>query len=182
MAGILDFNVSEALRLSNIKRWGIIEMSREQSVAEHSYNVSLISLCVVNHIKGGQWEHDSEIRNLRADTLEWAVVHDLPEVVTGDIPTPMKDHISMDYSQIFPIYSQMYSELFTSTAMVIVRLADLIDARQFAQKFCVDSRKEEIVSEISNKIKDLLRPIQNRDVRDAALKAGVICHQDLMGL
>jgi 5'-deoxynucleotidase YfbR-like HD superfamily hydrolase len=37
-------NIHQKLRLYTINRWGMVEVSRHQSVAEHSYNVALIEL------------------------------------------------------------------------------------------------------------------------------------------
>lgn len=145
---ILDFSFEQVMRLYNIKRWGIVEMSKSQSVAEHSYNVAMISMGICVAIK----EPVNEAMTL-------ALVHDLPELVTGDIPTPVKAHVGNDLEHfemaMFPKLTQHKISV-SPMSVRIVKLADLIDAKQFALKFCVDSRKHEIISEMSKKIEDLI--------------------------
>lgn len=72
----------ELLRLSHISRWGIVQTARHQSVAEHSWRVWLL-VC--------QW---SQAAALTKEELAWskdlALMHDIPEIRTGDCPTPAK--------------------------------------------------------------------------------------------
>jgi len=77
------FGVVPELRLGIIKRWGIIKMKREQSVAEHSYNVAVI---VDRLFKILQVEDGVSANDLVAE----AVRHDRDEVYTGDVPSPAK--------------------------------------------------------------------------------------------
>src|SRR5947209_4790213 len=58
-----------------------------ENVAEHSFNVALIThaLCTIARSLFGK-----EVDTNRAVTL--ALFHDVTEVVTGDIPTPVKHH------------------------------------------------------------------------------------------
>lgn len=147
---IFDFSFQQVMRLSSIKRWGIIEMARPQSVAEHSYNVTMIALYFVDRIP-----NNHKPAQLREIVLNYALAHDLPELVTGDMPTPIKQLIkhSLDDAErdLFPILTS-YKEALSPLAKVICKMADLIEAIQFARKFCVDSRKEEIIDEMLDKI------------------------------
>ena len=142
----LGFSFEETMRLSNIKRWGIVEMSRPQSVAEHSYNVAMISTMVMNRLsRGGR----GITHTLRLAVVEWALVHDLPELVTGDIPTPIKSMIKGPLATaeraLFHTMA-LHEEALPPLALAICKAADLIDAIQFATKFCVDSRRREIIN------------------------------------
>ena len=143
---IFDFSFEEVMRLSNLKRWGIVEMSRSQSVAEHSYNVVMISAYIVDKLP-----NEIKPAGLREIVVNWSLVHDLPELVTGDIPTPIKELIrtSLDGAEkdLFPELS-LYKESLCELSRVICKIADLMEAIQFANKFCVDSRKKEIIDEM----------------------------------
>lgn len=145
---ILDFNFKQAMRLSTIKRWGIVEMSRSQSVAEHSYNVAIITNALCDLIPGIYLEA----------SLYWALCHDLTEVVTGDIPTPLKDANKVSFeameSVMFPEFSELKGKMRADHPLEadIVKLADYIDAIQFAQKFCVDSRSRAIIAEMTSRM------------------------------
>jgi len=140
---ILDFSFQQMMRLSNIKRWGIVEMSRPQSVAEHSYNVAIIASAICDRI-----DLSPEYKNA---VVNWALTHDLPEVVTGDVPSPLKRFSPITFndleSEMFPLY-RASKEKHQGMAAMIVKVADYIDAIQFAQKFCVDTRKDGIISEM----------------------------------
>lgn len=151
---IMDFDFNQVMRLSNIKRWGIIEMSRDQSVAEHSYNVSMICHMIMFAMD------DDRIRPDMA--INWALFHDLPEVVTGDIPTPLKSIGPQTFRQIeeklFPKYSEVRATMVKDhpIEMAIVKVADYVDAIQFAKKFCIDSRKDAVISEMVCKMDELI--------------------------
>lgn len=80
--------IAELLRLSHVKRWGIVNTARVQSVAEHSFNVALIVLAIARKAWPGP---EAPPNNLMATTLMTvALLHDAEEVRTGDAPTPYK--------------------------------------------------------------------------------------------
>lgn len=147
---IFDFSMLDALRLSSIKRCGIIEMYRDQSVAEHSYNVAMLCMEIMNQMNPADVEF-----GMKQNIIEWALVHDLTEVVTGDIPTPFKEAISEDikrYEEVcFPKIS-VHKKSLSELELTIVKIADLLDAFQFITKYCADSRVSDIVSEIHEKL------------------------------
>lgn len=143
---IFDFSFEQVMRLSNLKRWGIVEMSRSQSVAEHSYNVAMIAAYVADRLP-------SKVKpaGLREIVINWSLAHDLPELVTGDIPTPIKADIRESLNKaernLFP---EMFAhkDSMSRLGLAICKVADLLEAIQFANRFCVDTRKKEIVEEM----------------------------------
>src|SRR5512138_3574847 len=85
-------------RLRWIKRWGLKRNAHEENVMEHSWEVSVIAhtlALIKNRYYGG---------NLDANAIATAALyHDITEVITGDLPTPIKYHseeISLAYKQI----------------------------------------------------------------------------------
>ena len=89
---------SNLFRLRWIKRWGLMRNSYEENVMEHSWEVAVIahSLALIkNQQFGGQLDAN-------AITVA-ALFHDVTEVITGDLPTPIKYHspdIEAAYKQI----------------------------------------------------------------------------------
>lgn len=78
---------SNLFRLRWIKRWGLMRNSYEENVMEHSWEVAVIAhtLAVIrNQYFGGQVDAN-------AITVA-ALFHDATEVITGDLPTPIKYH------------------------------------------------------------------------------------------
>lgn len=90
---------AEFLRASHISRWGIVQTAVRQNIAEHQYRVWLLCQC---------WADVAGLTaNEKRDAGHLALVHDLPEIRTGDAPTPhktpeMKAYLTEVEHQILP--------------------------------------------------------------------------------
>lgn len=74
-------------RLRWIRRWGLMRNAIEENVATHSWEVATLAhaLAVIrNHHFGGQVNPEQ--------VATAALYHDATEVITGDMPTPVKYH------------------------------------------------------------------------------------------
>ena len=72
-------------RMKYINRWGLMRNTRNENIAEHSLDTAIIAhlLCVLRNDRfGGNVDPD------RAAVL--AIFHDTTEIITGDLPTPVK--------------------------------------------------------------------------------------------
>ena len=83
-------NIHQKLRLSNIPRWTMVNTTRQQSVAEHSYNVTLIAMELAKRMSVGEDYGGIDRFAIHKDIVLIAINHDLMEVLTGDIPAPTK--------------------------------------------------------------------------------------------
>lgn len=85
-------------RLRWIKRWGLKRNAHDENVMEHSWEVSVIAhtlALIKNRYFDGQVDANA--------VATAALYHDITEVITGDLPTPIKYHsqaISSAYKQI----------------------------------------------------------------------------------
>lgn len=85
-------------RLRWIKRWGLKRNAHTENVMEHSWEVSVIAhtlALIKNRYYGGTVDANQ--------IAVAALYHDVTEVITGDLPTPIKYHspeISAAYKQI----------------------------------------------------------------------------------
>jgi 5'-deoxynucleotidase len=85
-------------RLRWIKRWGLKRNAHEENVMEHSWEVSVIAhtlALIKNRYYGGTVDANA--------VATAALYHDITEVITGDLPTPIKYHspeIQAAYKQI----------------------------------------------------------------------------------
>ena len=72
-------------RMRYIERWSLMRNSRSESLAEHALDVAIISHCLAT-IANVRYQ-----RNLDADKAALiGIYHDASEIITGDMPTPVK--------------------------------------------------------------------------------------------
>ncbi len=72
-------------RLKWIDRWALMRNSSKENLAEHSLEVAMLShaLCVIGNKRFG--------KNLNAERAALlGMYHDVSEILTGDMPTPVK--------------------------------------------------------------------------------------------
>ena len=85
-------------RIKWIKRWGLKRNAHDENVMEHSWEVSVIAhtlALIKNRYYGGSVDANA--------IATAALYHDITEVITGDLPTPIKYHstaINAAYKQI----------------------------------------------------------------------------------
>lgn len=82
---LLDF-VQLLDRLASLPRtgWLLAGLTDVESVAEHSFGVAAIAACLVDQLRESGTEIDGE------RVLRMALLHDVGEVFTGDVPKPAK--------------------------------------------------------------------------------------------
>ncbi|SEB88724.1 5'-deoxynucleotidase [Paenibacillus sp. GP183] len=130
-------------RLRYIERWSLMRNTVKENVAEHSFHVAILThaLCTIaNEV----FKRDIATN----EAVSMALFHDVTEVFTGDIPTPVKhqnpeilsnfrkiEEISADklFSMLPPELQPMYKPLVTGKSdqtelRRFVKAADLLDA------------------------------------------------------
>lgn len=72
-------------RMRYIERWALMNNAKPENLAEHSLEVAMIAhaLCVIGNVR-----HGKRLDADRAAVL--GLYHDAPEIITGDLPTPVK--------------------------------------------------------------------------------------------
>lgn len=85
-------------RIKYINRWGLMNNTRQENLSEHSLEVAIIAhaLGVINNKR-----FNGSINPERLAVL--AMYHDASEIITGDLPTPVKynnDKIKTAYKEI----------------------------------------------------------------------------------
>jgi 5'-deoxynucleotidase YfbR-like HD superfamily hydrolase len=122
----------ELARASHVKRWHIINTTREQNLAEHQYNVTVIGLELYKQLIG---------ETASAMFMSALLFHDSSEIRYGDIPTPGKAFIQ-SYAGKCDLFSSMDEGIMPKLPYVdnehpgvvdsehnrIIKLADLIEA------------------------------------------------------
>jgi 5'-deoxynucleotidase YfbR-like HD superfamily hydrolase len=81
-----DHFLETAYRLREMKRFGIRQVNRDTSPAEHSWFTSVLALYISTHS-----DPKHEKYNL-GELLAKAIMHDIPESITSDVPYFVKHH------------------------------------------------------------------------------------------
>ena len=139
-------------RMKYINRWGLMRNTRSENLSEHSLETAIVAhaLAVIGNEKFGR-SRDPQ----RAAAL--ALLHDAPEIITGDMPTPVKYHsedIRKAYAEVENLAAERlvsllpeelrpyYRELMTMSAPGDEELRPLIKAadRISAAIKCIEER------------------------------------------
>ena len=72
-------------RMKYIERWALMRNSRAETLSEHSVEVAMIAhaLCILGNVR-----HGKKLNPEKAALI--GIYHDAPEIITGDMPTPVK--------------------------------------------------------------------------------------------
>ncbi len=144
------------LRIQYIHRWVIIATHRHQSVAEHSNLVSIIT-----------WDLGRRLgldETSIARAVTYAALHDVAEVATGDIVTPLKRHLTQHYSvNIDAIEHELCPDITTARDVAgdigctIVKLADTLEAKWHLEAVAMGSHARSIIEQMDMAIEKTLR-------------------------
>ncbi len=74
-------------RMKYIQRWGLMRSQNSENLSEHTLEVAQLThaLCVISNARLGS---DIDV----GKAVLYALYHDCSEIITGDLPTPIKYH------------------------------------------------------------------------------------------
>ena len=126
-------------QMKNIARWGLMYNTRQENLSEHSMECAVLAhaLALIGNREFGKKYDATRI-------LAAALFHDMNEVLTGDLPTPIKyynDSIKESYKEIERIsLEKMLSLLDEDTAREYKELLNLSEEEESivkgADKLC----------------------------------------------
>ena len=131
-----ELTARDISRTAITHRWHMVMTRRQQSLSDHLYLVTMFSLILIAKCFG---THRPPQVN-RELIMEFALTHDLPEVITGDIPTPLKkrlralgagDALNKIEDDVDPRVAYLKDKAKVGVEGDIVKLADLIEAITF---------------------------------------------------
>ncbi len=80
----MNITLAHVRRMGHIKRWHLVNTTRQQTLAEHSFMVAIIVARMMQKLGF----------DMTAAMWRQAMFHDVAEIAIGDIPTPAKKLIS----------------------------------------------------------------------------------------
>lgn len=76
-------------RMKYINRWGLMKNARSENISEHSLDTAMIAHALA--LIGNRF---FDKKYLSEQIAMWALFHDCAEIITGDLPTPVKYYSS----------------------------------------------------------------------------------------
>lgn len=163
----IKLSIRDQLRMSSVNRWQIMKVDRGQNVAEHTCNVMLISveiLCRYNALTGSGLE-------VMPTMIRQALYHDLPEVMTGDIPSPMKRALSpaamLQVTEIEECFVPRSPAAKGSFVYKIVKCADYIDAIHFLTNNANDAHSASALNNLRVRLAHECSKCDNPELQEA---------------
>lgn len=145
-----SLSLADIGRTQHVKRWHIVDMIKDQSVAEHSYMVAMIAANIAH--KTGY----SDLIQNQAITM--ALIHDATEGITGDVPSPVKGWVS-GYSELEKKLDPCGTDFRDAAQQLvhrIVKMADLIEAIHHLEKYGIRGRtRDYTVKTLRSKLTEL---------------------------
>ena len=132
---------SDHLKASYIRRWGIVHTATEQSIATHMYRVWMLI-----RMWGPAIGLDKDEQYLAES---WALVHDLAEIRTGDMPTPhktpiVKQHLKEVEASICPAAAEIEEAIEGSMVADFCKLCDTAEAVLFLKTDGIGAHAREV--------------------------------------
>jgi hypothetical protein len=119
------------MRLHAVKRWHMIDTTRQQTLAEHSANVALLTYFIAKTSPINHFDNPMAVAVA-------ALVHDAAEAFTGDIPSHTKRMI-MGVDELERIVSSAIFDVEVGeNSRILVKLCDLADGIRFVRLHGVD--------------------------------------------
>ncbi len=133
-------------RMKYVNRWGLMHNDRDENLMEHSFETAVIAGALANienEMFGGNYDVDK--------ITQIALFHDASEIVTGDMPTPVK-YINSTMSNVYKEVEKKAQETLLSSLPCKLK-------SKYEEYFTPDDDSKLIVK-AADKISALLKCIQ----------------------
>jgi 5'-deoxynucleotidase YfbR-like HD superfamily hydrolase len=119
------------MRFHAVKRWHMIDTTRTQTLAEHSANVALLAYYLAATSPQMYFGPSQNVAAL-------ALIHDIPEVFTGDIPSHTKRHLAGLHALEKAVAPRLFTLQAPEPIELLIKLCDLADGIRFIRLHGVD--------------------------------------------
>lgn len=150
-------NIQDTYRLASVFRWHIVAVGKPQSVAEHSYFVTLLVDALFPHTRMDEIDYNFAIR--------YALIHDAVEAYVGDIPSPVKQAMRPD--ALHELETQCLGTSMAGALDVgqeikdLVKLCDRLEAVKFLTKYATSDHAFNVMRRLSHDLDQYMVRLQN---------------------
>lgn len=161
----MGLTTAEQLRACHVRRWHIVQVAREQTLAEHSFAVAVIAGSLATAMRWTGLLH----HGLQLKLLQWSLSHDLIEVRTGDVPTPFKRFLEeaggagiLEKAEDLVDREHMgaYRQIKGSEIEMLVKLADQIEAIYFLQDNGIGAHAKQVLDGLRQILADMVTSME----------------------
>ena len=92
-------------------RWHTTDHNGEQSLASHSFNVTMFAVAIARKVMGERFSETDELNLMR-----YGLNHDVAELVTGDQPSPYKRALRRKMPQFDEVMESIEVEIYPIAA------------------------------------------------------------------
>ena len=129
-------------RMKYITRWSLMRSGRAESLSEHTADTALLAhaLCLIGQKCLGT---GADLRPEMVATA--ALYHDAPEILTGDMPTPVKyknEALRSAYKAVEQESARLMASLQTEALRKILKAADRLSALIKCLEECQSGNRE----------------------------------------
>lgn len=142
--------IDKCLDALYVQRWSLVGTDKESTVASHSFSVAMIAMEIRKRMY-------NKIGFSEQEVCYFALTHDIREVLTGDVPTPVKTtmrEVGFDPERMYP---EIPAEETPGTGIRhIVKAADLIDNYVFISTHGIGTRARVAAIEVGGRLTEFL--------------------------
>jgi 5'-deoxynucleotidase YfbR-like HD superfamily hydrolase len=173
----MSLTTAEQLRACHVRRWHIVQVAREQTLAEHSFAVAVIAGSLAAAVR---WPGLLD-RPKQLQLLQWSLSHDLIEVRTGDMPTPFKrcleqvggpGIVEKAEDVVDREHMGAYRLIKGTEVEVLVKLADQIEAIYFLQDNGIGAHAKQVLDGLRRILAEMVTDIE-REYPKLRMREGV---------
>jgi hypothetical protein len=147
----LPMTIQDLVRIQDVKRWTVVNMTRTQSVAEHTCLVFFIAVELATRIGISMNSATMQEIMLRA------MLHDIDEIHSGDIPTPAKNRMGQGTRYGLSRFADKQGV--GCAARLIVKMADFIETSEFIGQYGEGVHAVQVMGHIEGEMHDFMQSL-----------------------